>query len=81
MAKRIKFKCWNCERVYSLLREIKDELRLIEECPFCGSECVVNLAPWRSEATTIFKGSANDEAALGDALDLPDVLPTQKPDQ
>lgn len=76
MEKRVKLKCWNCQREYSLLRDV-GQAKLFVACPFCGAEGEVDLAPWRDPAMNIQKGGGAAEAGLGDALNLPDVLPTQ----
>ena len=73
---RPKFTCWNCERTYTLLRETEEQPKLIVECPFCGAEAEVDLAPWRTPTMNIQKGSGANEQALGETLNLPDVLPT-----
>ncbi len=76
MQKRIKFKCWNCEREYSLLRELEGQPKLFVACPFCEAEGVVDLAPYRSEVVEIYKSAANDAQFVGAGLILPAVLPT-----
>ena len=42
MKKRLKFKCWHCERTYSLFREITDEQKITIACPYCNKEGVVD---------------------------------------
>jgi hypothetical protein len=74
MKKRLKFKCWNCEREYSLTRDLQGQPRLIVECPFCEREAVVDLAPYRSEAVGVYKGEA--ESGGAETITLPDVIPT-----
>jgi hypothetical protein len=73
--KRVKLKCWNCEREYRLLREFKGQPKLFVACPFCGSEGVVDLAPWRSPTVEIYGGDQSHVYTL-ETLDLPAVLPT-----
>lgn len=76
MEKRIKMKCWQCERVFSLLRELQvdEQPRLRVECPFCGAVAVVDLAPFRTERTEVLR--SGDKTTTGSRLNLPDVLPT-----
>lgn len=76
MRKRIKMKCWHCDREYSLLRDldVDEKPRLIVECPFCENEAVVDLAPFRTEKVDVLQ--SGDAAETGSVLDLPDVLPT-----
>ncbi len=77
--KRYTFKCWNCSRKYTLLREITEEQRLIVSCPFCGADGVVDLKPYRSEKIVARRGESEDTQIGGD-YNLPEVLPTQKPE-
>lgn len=80
MRKRLTFKCWNCNKTYTLLREITDEQTLIAACPYCNAEAVVDLKPYRKEKKAVMRGNGEDEQNLGEELELPDVLPTQKPE-
>ncbi|MCP4427642.1 MAG: hypothetical protein GY803_24425 [Chloroflexi bacterium] len=77
MARRLKFECYNidCGREYSLLREVEGQPKLMVECPFCGAEAEVDLAPYRSPAVNIQRGDSGEQS-LGEFLNLPDVLPT-----
>ncbi len=78
--KRLKFKCWNCNRNYSLWREITEEQVLAVACPYCNADGVVDLKPYRKETITVLKGKP-PEKSLGDELVLPDILPTQPKEQ
>ncbi|MBK8615949.1 MAG: hypothetical protein IPN96_02315 [Anaerolineales bacterium] len=49
MKKRFTFKCWNCSRTYTLLREITTAQKITVACPYCLSEAVVDLAPFLKE--------------------------------
>jgi DNA-directed RNA polymerase subunit RPC12/RpoP len=80
MEKRFEFKCWKCERTYTLFREITDEQELIVACPFCNAEGVVDLKPFRKKVETVLKGIERKQD-LGDELQLPNILPTQPKDQ
>ncbi len=80
MKKRFTFKCWKCDQTYTLFREITDEQQLFVGCPFCNAEAVVDLKPFRKEKKTIFRGESENEQSLGIELDLPDILPTEKPE-
>lgn len=79
---RITLKCWHCERTYTLYRQLNvdEQPRLLVQCPFCEREGVVDLAPWRSDLTDVYKGFDPNPASLGQTLDLPDVLPTSEPE-
>ena len=80
MEKRFEFKCWKCEKTYTLFREITDQQELFVPCPYCNAEAVVKLAPYRTKNTTLFRKVDLTSALFGDDLVLPAVLPTQKPD-
>lgn len=74
---RPKLKCWQCEREYTLFREVDEGLLLIVACPFCGAEAQVDLAPYRSQAVETYRGGGEQALDLN-MFDLPDVLPTSK---
>jgi len=80
MKKRFKFQCWNCKRTYTLFREITEEQTLTVACPYCNTEAVVDLKPYRKETKTVLRREGDAEQNLGEELQLPDILPTQKPE-
>jgi DNA-directed RNA polymerase subunit RPC12/RpoP len=80
--KRFTFKCWNCGKTYTLLREITKEQKLAVACPFCNAEGVVDLEPFLKKVKPVLRrdtenASGND---LLEELDLPEVLPTHAPE-
>lgn len=77
--KRFTFKCWNCGKTYTLLREITKDQTLAVACPFCSAEGVVDLEPFRKKVKPVMRGETESDD-LPEMLDLPDVLPTQKPE-
>lgn len=85
MDKRLKFKCWNkeCQREYSLLKRLEagEQPKLIVECPFCSSQAVVDLAPYRSPVQAVAKDPFSEAAPVAYKFDLPDVLPTAEPEE
>ena len=84
MKKRLKFKCWNCERTYTLSREITEEQVLTVACPYCNAEGVVDLGTYPRRKIQVFRNlsvlSQDDDLTLGTEPELPDILPTQKPE-
>lgn len=77
---RLKFKCWQCHRIYSLKpANITEEQTLIVPCPFCDAEAVVKIEPFKRETKTVMRGAGEEEQSLGFKYDFPDVIPTQKP--
>lgn len=79
MKKRLEFKCWNCEKTYSLLREIGEGHPILSvACPFCGEEAVVDLDPHRKKPDEIYRTDSPQTITVGETVyDLPDILPTQ----
>lgn len=63
-----------------MFREITDEQKISVACPYCNAEAVVDLNPFRQEKRAVFRRENPDEQSLGMELQLPDILPTQKPD-
>ena len=80
MKKRLAFKCWNCNRKYTLFREVTQEQVLTVACPYCNEAGVVDLNPFRKEKKTVLRGTDDAGQSLGEELDLPEVLSTQKPE-
>lgn len=80
MKKRLSFKCYNCNRKYSLFLEITDQQELIVPCPFCNVEAVVELAPFRQKKIPVLRKidlTQQPEQPSGYEYDLPDVISTQ----
>ncbi len=80
MKKRLNFKCWNCQRGYSLLRELEGKPKLAVECPFCGEEGIADLDPYREDSVEVFRFGTSDQKRIGTALHFPDVIPTIQPE-
>ena len=77
--KRLKFKCWNCKKKYSLYKEADLAQKLIVACPYCGAEASVDFAPFRTQKKTILRSKIDTEQILGKHYQLPEILPTSKP--
>lgn len=77
MKKRFTFKCWNCKRKFSLFMEITEQQTLMVFCPFCDSECLVDLKPYPPKKV-VLRGEGEAEQGSQER-ELPEVLPTQKP--
>lgn len=77
---RLKFKCWNCHRNYTLMpSQMTKEQELIVPCPFCGAEAVVKLEPFKKKIIPVNKSTNDDEQAVGYEYVFPDVIPTEEP--
>lgn len=80
MKKRFTFKCWNCERTYTLFREITNQQTLQVACPYCKADGVVDLAPYLKDKKIIVKREGDTDENIGHEYQFPDVLPTNKPE-
>lgn len=78
MKKRFAFKCWNCERDYTLFKEITNEQELFVACPYCNAEAVVRLEPFKKRKKSVMRGVGESEHAFGYEYDFPEVIPTEK---
>jgi hypothetical protein len=87
MKKRLKFRCWSCEREYSMTRAIEGKPELIVACPYCEQEGAVDLSRYRTTVRNVFRGdiapdsqgvaaSAGEPAA---SYDFPELIPTTAP--
>jgi DNA-directed RNA polymerase subunit RPC12/RpoP len=80
MEKRLPFKCWNCNRKYTLFKEITKEQELIVQCPYCEAEAVAKLKPYERKTKTVLRGDDEDEHSVGYEYEFPEVIPTEKPE-
>ena len=78
MKKRFTFLCWKCQKTYTLYREITEEQELIVACPFCNTEAVVDLQPFRKVKKEIFRSIDLSEVAPVFELKLPEIIPTSE---
>lgn len=82
--KRVKFKCWNkdCQRVFSLYIEKISAPTIYTECPFCGVECVAEMAIYRKNTVEIMRHPDGTEHSINGATwEFPEVIPTTQPDK
>lgn len=79
MKDRLKFKCWNCKRRFSLFLEFEGAPRLSKTCYFCSATCIIDFAPYRKETTVVLKDPHAQPGQAAD-LELPEVIPTSQPD-
>ena len=77
--KRLTFRCWNCKRKYSLLRELYEKRKLFVACPFCRVEAVADLSPYIEPTINTYKSGTRTGEPDAVTLVLPEVLPTEKP--
>ena len=77
--KRQTFKCWNCHRKYSLLKELSEKRKLFIACPFCMQDAIVNLTPYEKPTINTYKSGDHTGESEAVELELPEVLLTEKP--
>ena len=77
MRKRFKFQCWNCEKTYTLHREVSEDLKLFVACPYCGKEALVDLKHFQKEKKEVLRSGSGVERTLGLELELPETLQTE----
>ena len=54
---RLTFLCWNCQHLYTLLREPIIGQKLAVKCPYCLQAGVVDLRRYPTNTITVIKGS------------------------
>jgi len=79
MKKRLKFECWNCDTVFSLLLETDEKPDLVSECPYCSEEVLIELEPHRKKWTTIFRADSQGDSKILSDDAFPEIIPTKKP--
>ncbi len=79
MKKRLTFKCWNCQREYSLTLDLEGARQFVVACPYCEKEATADLRPYDSVAVDIFKSVDRPVELSTVTLSLPDVIPTTQP--
>ena len=77
MNKRLRLQCWNCFKSYFETLDISDRQIFIVKCPYCSTEAVLDLKPYRRQPINVIRGGIA-EAQPGEDLNIPDVLPTYK---
>lgn len=75
---RPQFLCWNCERKFRVSVDLEGAPVLVVECPYCGEDCTVDLAPYEMpKAVVVRKDSPEAERITN--YELPEPLPTIRP--
>ncbi|HRA67937.1 MAG TPA: hypothetical protein PL187_18045 [Caldilinea sp.] len=79
MKRRLKYRCWSCDREYSMTREIVGNPQIIVACPYCGKEGAVDLDPFRDNTVSIYQSADAPAAPSIPTYTFPDVIPTSQP--
>lgn len=75
MKKRLTFRCGKCTRTFSFTKDLTDEQELLFSCPFCGTELVLRLEPFRRKKITVTRGAGDETTEWEYAF--PDVIETE----
>lgn len=79
------FTCCNCERPFGQSIDPKKKAETIVRCPYCHTECVVDLSPYLDpDSTPILRTTATTSTTDDQQLSprryrFPDQVPTRKP--
>jgi hypothetical protein len=76
MRTRPTFECWQCERTFGQVVDLEGEPVLLLECPYCGAECQVDMAPYRQRIVTVTRDE--DAGPRTVRYELPETVPTSK---
>ena len=76
MEQRRIYKCWNCRRNYSLLRELDGQLEIAIICPFCYKEGIVDLNHYLEEAVEVVNSTPPHQNHAWQTLNLPEIILT-----
>lgn len=81
MQKPIKFRCWNCERVYTLNKQIpRDKYQVLRQpCPFCNKMNNLELYKFLKPVDTTLQ-TLDPEPSDVSALDFEQIFETEPDD-
>lgn len=74
---RLTFQCGKCKRNFTFQKKITIEQEWIFQCPYCGTELLLKLEPFRKKPTNLIRGASNTEESLEWEYDFPAVILTQ----
>lgn len=79
MKKRLTFQCGNtaCKRKFSFQQEITKEQELLFTCPFCSTELIVKLEPFRRRKKIVIRGEGDDTESAEWEYTFPEVILAQ----
>lgn len=75
---RPEFKCHQCHRHFGQVVDLDGDPVLLLECPYCGAQCKVDLAPHRTRIVEVMRGGAAIAGMPGNHL--PASIPTFPPE-
>lgn len=75
---RLTFKCGKCTRNFSFQLEITAEQERFFKCPYCGTELLLKLEPFKKKKpTTIRRGEGRADETIEGEYEFPAVILTQ----
>lgn len=74
---RLTFQCGKCTRKFSFQREITSEQEWIFKCPYCTTELLLKLEPFKKKKTTLVRGEGHADEILEWEYEFPPVIATQ----
>lgn len=79
MKKRLTFQCGNmaCKRKFSFQQKISEEQELLFTCPFCGTELILKLEPFRKRKKIVIRGEGDEAESSEWEYTFPEVILTQ----
>ena len=77
MKTRPDFECCRCGRTFGQIVDLEGKPVLLLECPYCGAECKVDMAPYRQRVVTVMRGEEAGTSTV--RYELPDRISTVKP--
>ncbi len=77
MRTRPTFECWQCKRTFGRVVDLEGKPVLLLECPYCGAESKVDMAPYRQRVVTVTRDEEGGTSTV--RYELPDSVPTFKP--
>jgi DNA-directed RNA polymerase subunit RPC12/RpoP len=74
---RLTFQCGKCTRKFSFQKEITPEQEWFFKCPYCGTELLLKLEPFKKKKITLVKGGSNADESPEWDYEFPPVIATQ----
>lgn len=71
------FKCGKCTRNFSFQKKITAEQEWFFKCPYCGTELILKLEPFKKKKTTLVRGEGRADETLDWDYEFPPVIATQ----
>ena len=77
MKTRPEFQCCKCRGTFGQVVDLEGEPIIVVECPYCGAQCKVDLAPYRRRVVVVHRGAEAGPGTGAERGELPGTVPTQ----